>query len=97
MKATALAFLLLGCAATKPGPTAQSARHWTPQIRSSVLLQCQAQMGDGKFCECLTDKLETISPDPDAEFTPEDIRRGVSACRQPESSASASSSAEAPI
>lgn len=95
MKATALVFLLLGCASTKPGPT-QTTRHWTPKIRASVLLQCQAQMGEGKFCECLTDKLETISPDPDAEFTPEDIRRGVSACRQSES-ASASSSAEAPI
>ncbi len=95
MKATALAFLLLGCAATKPGPV-QTTRHWTPQIRASVLLQCQSQMGEGKFCECLTDKLETISPDPDAEFTPEDIKRGVSACRQSES-ASAASSAEVPI
>lgn len=80
MRAAILGLLLLSCAGARTG-TAQ-ARRWPPNMRASVLLQCQAQMGEGKFCECLTDKLEVISPDPDSEFTPNDIQTGMAACRR---------------
>jgi hypothetical protein len=55
--------------------------HWTPQERENVRSQCQAQIGQQKFCDCLTDKLEVLSPDPKTELTREDIVQGLEACQ----------------
>ncbi|HET6438474.1 MAG TPA: hypothetical protein VFG59_10465 [Anaeromyxobacter sp.] len=91
MKRLALAAIVLAsCAAHKaaaPPPVAAAsppvaeALHWNSEIRASVLLSCQAHLGTGKLCDCLTEKLEVISPDPNVDFTPQDIVAGLRACR----------------
>ena len=87
MKRLALAAaLLLSCAAHKavaPPPVAENL-HWNSEIRANVLLTCQAHLGAGKLCDCLTQKLEVISPDPKVDFTPQDIVAGLKACSSSE-------------
>ncbi len=66
--------------ARAPTTPADPSRRWTPQQRENVRSQCQAQMGQRKFCDCLTDKLEVISPDPRTELSHDDIVQGLEAC-----------------
>ncbi len=66
--------------AQAPARPAQPDQHWTPQQRENVRTQCQAQVGQKKFCDCLTDKLEVISPDPRTELSRDDIMQGLQAC-----------------
>ena len=83
MKHLALAAaLLISCAARKAAApsAAAEALHWNSEIRANVLLTCQAHLGTGKLCDCLTEKLEVISPDPKVDFTPQDIVAGLKAC-----------------
>jgi hypothetical protein len=83
-----LAVLLLSCATGRVASTVQPAQsqpqpqpRWTSGLRARVLLECQAHFSsDGPFCNCVTEKLEVISPDPEVEFTPNDIRAGLMAC-----------------
>jgi hypothetical protein len=73
-----LAAPLLACAARQiasaPPP------HWSATLRASVLLQCQAQFQSEKFCDCMTEKLEAVSPDPNVELTRADLAKGLDAC-----------------
>ena len=83
MKLSVLASLLAccaSCAAGKAIPVEQS-KHWTPTERANVLIACVARFGTGSFCDCLTEKLEAISPDPEVELTPGDMQTGVAACK----------------
>ncbi len=83
MKRSILAALLAFCAACAAGkPTrVEQSKHWTPTERANVLIACVGRFGTGRFCDCLTEKLETISPDPDIELTPDDMQTGVAACK----------------
>jgi hypothetical protein len=79
MKVFVLATLLLACATARTAPV-RDARRWTPHVRATVQLSCEAHFGVGQLCDCLTEKLEVISPDPDTDFTPDDFKSGFSAC-----------------
>jgi hypothetical protein len=83
MKRFALTALLVSCAscaATKAAPAHES-KHWTPTERAQVLFACVTHFGTGRFCDCLTEKLEAISPDPDTELTSDDVKTGLAACK----------------
>lgn len=56
-------------------------RHWSPALRASVMRQCQVAIPDDLLCTCLTRQLELLSPDPETEFTDEDIQTGLNSCR----------------
>lgn len=79
MKRLLLAVPLIACAAQHP--TLAARPHWTPTLRASVLLQCKAKFDSEPFCDCMTEKLESLSPDPDVEFTPSDLAAGLDACQ----------------
>jgi hypothetical protein len=53
---------------------------WPESVRATVNLQCVAAFGE-TFCKCLVPQLEKASPDPETQFTQEEIRTAVQACR----------------
>ncbi|HET6439563.1 MAG TPA: hypothetical protein VFG59_15970 [Anaeromyxobacter sp.] len=75
--------LLLACASARTSPPAQPQPRWTQHVRANVQLSCEAHYGEGEFCDCLTNKLEVISPDPKKEFTQQELDAGVAACGKP--------------
>ncbi len=83
MRRSALAALLAicaSCAASKTTTVSQS-KHWTPTERAQVLVACAQRFGTGRFCDCMTERLEALSPDPDTELTSDDVKQGIAACK----------------